>query len=78
MDLQSRKVQSEHPEQAAQNESLAHPAAAREFGSVEELLRDDAARHPPPPILAGRVAESIRREPRPTSFWARWFRRSRG
>jgi negative regulator of sigma E activity len=49
-------------------------AERREFSTVEEMLRHDAAHHPPPQGLAERVAASVRAEPtaqRP--WWRRWF-----
>jgi hypothetical protein len=54
--------------------------SARSFSSVDEMLREDAASHGPPPALAHRVAESIAREPKPAhSWWQRIFaRRSSG
>ncbi len=47
---------------------------AREFGSVEEMLRHDALHTPVPPSIAFRLRESIGRVP-PTrpSWWRRLF-----
>ena len=57
-------------------EQTGHLRTAREFASVEEMLRDDAAQTSPPPRLAHRVAESIAKEPKPgRSWWQRLFSR---
>ena len=45
---------------------------AKEFSSVEEMLRFDAAQNPPPPGLAQRINESVNNEPkRAPSLWQR-------
>ena len=49
---------------------------AREFASVEELIRSDAAQTPVPPQVRERLGESLAREPRPARpWWQRWFGR---
>jgi len=46
--------------------------AAREFGSVEELLQHDAAQTSVPPAIAARLQESMAKEPAaPTGWWRR-------
>jgi len=48
----------------------------REFGSVEEMLRHDAAQHPVPPGLSGRLRQSLAKAPEPApSWWQRLFKR---
>lgn len=44
---------------------------AKEFASVEEMLRFDATQNPPPPGLAQRINESIDKEPKQTSLLGR-------
>ncbi len=39
--------------------------------AVEDLLRHDAAQTPVPPNVAGRLRESLAREPRPAASWWR-------
>ncbi len=63
--------QAEQQQQAAQQQE----AQAREFGSVEEMLRHDALHTPVPPTIAYRLEQSIAREgppPRP-AWWRRLF-----
>lgn len=50
-------------------------AGAREFGSVEELLRADRAQVRPPARLERRVRESLAQAPPPRPWWRRWLRR---
>ncbi len=48
--------------------------SAREFASVEEMLRHDAVHTPVPPAIAHRLRESIAQEPRaPRAWWRRLF-----
>jgi len=52
-----------------------HQQSAREFASVEDLLRHDAAHTTVPPAVAERVRDSIAREaPAPKPWWQRLFR----
>ncbi len=49
---------------------------AREFASVEELIRCDAEQTPAPPEIAERLNTSIAQEPkRARSWWRRFFSR---
>ncbi len=54
--------------------------AGKEFGSVEEMLRFDAAQNPVPEKVAERLQESVAQEPTPPlqSWWKRWFGKSSG
>jgi hypothetical protein len=45
----------------------------REFKTVEEMLRSDAAENLPPPHLAERLAASISLEPKPRRSWWQKF-----
>ena len=77
MEPRPRKLEQRQQQQTVSEETSLQQSRVREFGSVEELLRYDAAQNPPPAELAQRVEESIRREPPPASFWSRWFGRRR-
>jgi hypothetical protein len=46
-------------------------ATVREFASTEELLRHDAGQVEVPPIVAQRLNESIKSEPKGKSWWQR-------
>ena len=62
----------EHRHQAAEHQ--VQPATAREFGSVEEMLRHDALHTPVPPNVAHRLQESLAQvPPAPRPWWRRWF-----
>ena len=78
MDPKLRKLQERQQEETAEQHATLHRAGGREFGSVDELLRHDAAQVQPPPAIAHRLNDSIRREPKPfRSWWSRWFSRRR-
>jgi hypothetical protein len=73
----SKLRQRQAQEQTAETSQHLQASAAQEFGSVEELLRHDAAQITPPPAIAQRLADSTAREPSPArSWWQRWFTRS--
>jgi len=61
--------------QQEQEEALAGQEAqrqnAREFASVEEMLRHDALHTPVPPAIAHRLGESIGQPPAPPRPWWR-------
>lgn len=65
------KQESKHRSQEHQSTASASAQGAntREFASVEELLRHDAAQTPVPPIIAERLTKSIRDLPRPSRTW---------
>jgi hypothetical protein len=69
-----RKLQ-QHTEQGTEQElSLQKGQTVREFGSVEELLRHDAAQTVVPPAIAAQLRESIAQEPSArTGWWRRLF-----
>jgi hypothetical protein len=75
MDPQSSQLQHRQAEETTQNTSaqqhLAGEQAAREFGSVEDMLRHDARQNPPPPRLEERVAESAANLAPPARSWWR-------
>ncbi len=59
--------------QAQQGIEQSAAAAGREFGSVEELLREDARGVAPPERVAERLQASVREEePRRRPWWRRW------
>jgi hypothetical protein len=78
MDPQSRKLrhqarqETEHEQQAASEQRQ----SAREFSSVEEMLRHDAEQVMVPPHIAARVQQSVALEPKPQrGWWGRLFGR---
>jgi hypothetical protein len=76
MDPKSSKLQHREQQEAAVTSHSAQTQSGQTFGSVEDLLRYDAAQTPPPLAVAERLAQSIAREPpRFRSWWERLFRR---
>ena len=68
------KLTSREQEQLA--EVKAQQTSAREFASVEEVLRHDASQTAVPPGIAERLAQSVQNVPPPErSWWQRVFRR---
>ena len=68
------KLTSREQEQLA--EVKAQQTSAREFASVEEVLRHDASQTVVPPGVAERLAQSVQNVPPPErSWWQRVFRR---
>lgn len=67
-----KKFESQEQQQASEVQS--RQTSAREFGSVEELLRYDAKQTEVPAAVAQRLGRSLQKEPRPArSWWRRWF-----
>jgi len=59
-------------EQQQVSETQARQAGAKEFGSVEELLRYDASQTAVPPDVTHRLDRSLQKEPcRPRPWWRR-------
>ena len=54
-----------------------HTETAREFATPEELLRHDASQVTPPPEIAARLGDTIRRETPPDPWWKRIFGKPR-
>ena len=70
---QSKLQQQQQQDQAAIHHA-AHKAEAREFQSVEEVVRFDATQTQVPESVQLRLAESVAREPKPgqpKSWWRR-------
>lgn len=68
------KLTSQEQEQLAETKS--QQTTAREFASVEEVLRHDAGQTVVPPGIAERLALSVQHVPPPErSWWQRVFRR---
>jgi hypothetical protein len=59
-------------EQQEQAQTVMPQSQAQEFSSVEEAFRADAAQTPVPPAVTQRLNESIRKEPKPRSWWQRF------
>lgn len=64
------------PEQEQLAEVKSQQTSAREFASVEEVLRHDAGQTAVPPGIAERLTKSIQNLPRPPhTWWQRWLKR---
>lgn len=58
------------------SETQSRQTTAREFASVEELLRFDAKQTPVPRSISERLNRSLQSESAPPrSWWQRWFGR---
>ncbi len=64
--------QQSEEQQSAAGQLQARTESAREFASVEEMLRHDALHTPVPPAVAHRLQASIRQSPN-RSWWQRLF-----
>ncbi len=61
-------------EQQEMTQGQAHHQPAREFASVEEMLRHDALHTPLPPTIAHRLQSSLSQTPAPPlPWWRRLF-----
>ena len=69
------KLTPQEQEQLAAEQQQTQSASAREFASVEEMLRHDALHTPVPPAIASRLEESIKQLPPAASraWWRRFF-----
>jgi hypothetical protein len=66
------RTQPREEQLAAQQTGAEH---ARDFASVEEMLRHDALHTPVPPAIAHRLQESIgKSSPPPGPWWRRFLR----
>lgn len=72
---QQSKFNSEQQKNEESVNQQAQEQSAREFSTAEEALRCDAAQIEVPPAIAGRLQESINREPAPPkkSWWRRFL-----
>ncbi len=67
---QSSEQQQKLQQQAGQTQGM------REFETPEEMLRFDAAQHPPPLALVERLRRSLAQEPSAQQrWWKRWLLR---
>lgn len=68
-----KKFESEEQQQVSEAQSQ-QKTSAREFASVEELLRYDAKQTNVPPKIAQQLGQSLQNEPHPArSWWRRFF-----
>ncbi len=69
------KLTPQEQQQLAAEQQQTQSSGAREFASVEEMLRHDALRTPVPPNVACRLEESVKQLPPPSSraWWRRFF-----
>lgn len=68
------RQQAEDQQHAVGEQQMQHQNA-REFATVEEMLRHDALHTPVPPAIAQRLEESVAQlpPPRSRSWWRRLF-----
>ena len=69
------KLTQQEQEQLAAGQQQTQSSSAKEFASVEEMLRHDALHTPVPPTIAYRLEESISQLPPPPgrAWWRRFF-----
>ena len=70
------KLNQQEQEQLAATQQQTQASSAREFASVEEMLRHDALHTPLPPTIAHRLEESVGQSPPPPpgrAWWRRFF-----
>jgi len=69
------KLTPQEQEQLAAAQQQTQSSSAREFASVEEMLRHDALHTPVPPTIAYRLEESVKQLPPASSrgWWRRFF-----
>jgi hypothetical protein len=74
MKHESKLTQKEQNRLAAEQQQT-QSLSAREFASVEEMLRHDALHTPVPPNIAYRLKESLNQlsPPPPRAWWRRFF-----
>ncbi len=69
----TQKTEEQQQTVAGQQEQQA-TAGAKEFASVEDMLRHDALHTPVPPSIGRRLEQSLRDLPPPsTPWWRRWL-----
>ena len=69
------KLTPQEQEQIIAGQQQTQSSSAREFASVEEMLRHDALHTPVPPTIAHRLEESIGQSSPPPgrAWWRRFF-----
>ena len=75
MKQENKLTQKEQEQLAAEQQQTLSPSA-REFASVEEMLRHDALHTLVPPTIASRLEESLKQSPPPPE--RAWWRRLLG
>jgi hypothetical protein len=64
-------------EQTGEQQTARQEQTHREFASVDDLLRQDREQVTPPPAIAERLKDSLKKEPPPPErqpWWRRLFR----
>ncbi len=69
------KLTPQEQQQLAAEQQQTQASGAKEFASVEEMLRHDALHTPVPPTIAYRLEESVKQLSPPSSraWWRRFF-----
>ncbi len=73
MNNESSKLRHTQKQESIAEQQQQQSSTAKEFSSVEELLREDAAQISAPPGLALKLNQSIAKIPKPKSWWQQFF-----
>ncbi len=75
--INEKKLRHEQKQEQVQEQHQQQQSVAKEFSSVEEVIRHDVEQTVVPSGIAVRLNESIAREPKPSkSWWKRIFGKS--
>lgn len=66
---QNSKLRQNEEQQSTQQQHSEQKAEAKEFSSVDEMLRYDAAQTTVPPEVAEKLNRAIEKEPQPPTTW---------
>ena len=76
MNNDSSRLRHTQKQESTSEQQQQHKAEAKEFLTVEEMLREDSSQTAVPPGIAIKLNESIAKLPkRPASWWSRFFSR---
>ncbi len=68
---QNSKLRQNEEQETTQQQHSQQKAEAKEFSTVDELLRYDAAQNPVPPNVADKLSRSAEAQASPPSWWKR-------
>lgn len=79
MNPEKSRLREEEQTAAAPVTEARQQQTAREFATVEDLLRHDSEQNPVPENVAHRLNESLAAEPKAERSWfSKWFKRGPG
>ncbi len=67
------KLESTEKQETTELQQSTPQTGAREFSTVEEMLRFDASQTVAPPTVEARLQDSIAAAPANRPWWRRWF-----